>query len=408
MQNRKGLRIIVLLILAFLILSLTVTIILPGCGSSSDEDEKNKYIEGARQSVDSSEMHLYDEMTDYAAEAESGEMAAPADAGKGPGLPVLRIVRNGSMEIEVEEKGFDEAKQEIYELASQLKGYISKEDSRNYDDRKITTITLRLPPEGFEEAIKVLPDLGEVVKSNITTEDVGQEYVDIEARIRNLEIQEQFYQGLMERAETIEESIRIYENMSYVRQQIDQMKARKSFLDDQIELHTLTIKLLEKLPEDGSGFWHSLKEGLTAFVDFLKLILLAILIALPFAAFFFALGAGIYFLLRNRLPEKRKIHVNPWGPPPVTQKVFTPNVEGAADASQPDSGDDVDGTIPSGEAEGSQPQKSKADEGKAGTGQKQKGKSAPKQSKGASKTDARHETEPASEDSPPKENEEKT
>jgi hypothetical protein len=107
------------------------------------------------------------------------------------------------------------------------------------------TLTLRVPTGRFEAVLADLRNLGKVRSEGVSGEDVTEEFVDIDARLRHWKAQEAVFLELMTRARSITETIEVRRELSSIQQTIEQLEGRRRFLDDRVDLGTITLELAE-------------------------------------------------------------------------------------------------------------------------------------------------------------------
>jgi hypothetical protein len=133
-------------------------------------------------------------------------------------------------------------------------------------------ITIRIPASSFPAATDALRALGTVRGDNTTTEDVSQEYVDLQSRLRNLRAEQNVLIALFRRANTIRDTLAVQGQLSNVEGEIEQITGRIKFLDGRTLFSIVTIHLQEpgvitvltpanKGPSFG-GAWETAKTGL--------------------------------------------------------------------------------------------------------------------------------------------------
>jgi len=152
------------------------------------------------------------------------------------------IVRTGEMSLVVE--GVTEASEEIARLAASFGGYVVSSSISGEEEEMRGWISIRVPDEKFGQALAELRDLAVRVESESTySEDVTEEYIDLESRLKNAEATEQQYLALLEKAEDVEDILRIYESLSRVRQEIEQIKGRMLYLERTSSMSLISVRL---------------------------------------------------------------------------------------------------------------------------------------------------------------------
>jgi hypothetical protein len=168
------------------------------------------------------------------------DFVAPSD------LPAVgpSIIKTAQVSLEVPSGDFRSAMQDITATAGRFGGFIVS-TSTSDDESRRGAIVLRVPSEDFENALASIQDLGKVESENVSGEDVSQEFVDLEARLRNLQAQESVLLGLMKEAQTIPASIRVQNSLSSVQLDIEQIHGRINFLEDRASMSTIAVDVTE-------------------------------------------------------------------------------------------------------------------------------------------------------------------
>jgi len=173
-------------------------------------------------------------------------MPSEKDEGFAPGaLPPNEermIVRNGDMSLVVED--VIDVRDEIVQLAARYGGYVvssrisgEEQDLRGY-------ISIRVPDDKFESALAELRDLAiRVISESTSSQDVTEEYVDLQSRLKNAEATENQYLALLQKAEDVEDILRIYERLSQVRREIEQIKGRIQYLERTSSMSLISVSL---------------------------------------------------------------------------------------------------------------------------------------------------------------------
>ncbi len=174
-------------------------------------------------------------------EREEGYKGAEADA-----LPSTAagrmIVRNGDMSLVVEKIAF--ARDEITRLTVRLGGYIVSSRISGEEQDMRGWISIRVPDDKFEPALAELRELAIRVTSESTdSQDVTEEYVDLQSKLRNAEATEGQYLALLEKAEDVEDILLIYNSLSRVRSEIEQIKGRLQYLERISSMSLISISL---------------------------------------------------------------------------------------------------------------------------------------------------------------------
>ncbi len=113
----------------------------------------------------------------------------------------------------------------------------------------VGSVTVRVPSDKFEESLSALKQVGEVESQQVNAQDVTEEYVDIQAQLKNYRATEAQYLEIMKRAEKIQDVLEVQRELGNVRSQIDRLEGRTKYLQQSSAKSTITVNLTTK-PEN--------------------------------------------------------------------------------------------------------------------------------------------------------------
>ncbi len=171
------------------------------------------------------------------------------------------IVRSGDMSLVVEDVA--STMEQIDTLAGNYDGYVVSSNSWQERERTMGTITIRVLAEYFDEAIRALRGMAvEVTQESTTARDVTEEYVDLEARLHNLEASEAQLLVLMEKAGDVSEILSVQRELTRTRGEIEQTKGRMQYLEESSSTSLIQVRLEQsKLTVEFSANTRNVKEG---------------------------------------------------------------------------------------------------------------------------------------------------
>lgn len=172
-----------------------------------------------------------------------GEAAAPAEPIPTP-LP-RKVIYNANLTLVVEDASATGDR--IASLVKAAGGYISETDlSGDTNSQRQSTWKVRVPVEGFDGFLAAVSKLGELQRSHVDSQDVTQEYFDLEARIKNKQLEEtRLLKHLEESTGKLEDILAVERELTRVRGEIEQMQGRIRYLGNVTSLSTVSIALTE-------------------------------------------------------------------------------------------------------------------------------------------------------------------
>lgn len=126
-------------------------------------------------------------------------------------------------------------------IAREVGGYLGRRDDR--------AITVRVPVARFDEALRAIEGLGDVLSRNVSTQDVTEEYHDLEVRLRNLRAVRDRIEQLLAKATKVEDSLMIERELNRVAAEIDRIEGRLKFLRDRAAYSTITVTFAPRTKE---------------------------------------------------------------------------------------------------------------------------------------------------------------
>ena len=152
------------------------------------------------------------------------------------------IVRTGEMDLVVE--NITQTVEDITQMSLAFGGYVVSSYVRGEEEEMRGWITFRVPDDKFETALEQLRDMAVRVESEQTySQDVTEEYIDLQARLANAEATEQQYLALLDKAEEIEDILDIYNYLNRIRSEIEQLKGRIQYLEQTTSTSLISVSL---------------------------------------------------------------------------------------------------------------------------------------------------------------------
>lgn len=216
------------------------------------------------------------------------------------------IVYTGSITVRV--SNVDEAASRAGVLASGNGGFLGGDKRSINDKRSEATVILRVPSARFNDVVTELGKLGKEESRAISTEDVTDQVVDVDARIATAQASVDRVRALLARAQTISDIVSLESELSRREADLESLRARKHKLDDLTALSTITALLLgpdavaDTPKKAETGFLAGLKGGWHAFVASMVVLLTVLGALLPWIVVLGLPVVALLWLLRRRRP----------------------------------------------------------------------------------------------------------
>ncbi len=231
--------------------------------------------------------------------------AAPANVER-------KIIRNADLTLETDAPG--EAQNKIAAIAESAGGFVI-DSTQSGGTGKSTAIdsvvmTVRVPAAKFNESLdEIRKTSSRTIVETVKGEDVTEEFIDIDARLKTQKALEEQFLEIMKRANTVEDALDVQKQITEVRGEIEKIEGRKKFLGNQASLSTIKIRLQTPavFSANSTGFFAQIKQsfgrGFDAALSFILILITMAIALLPFLIF---VVLPIYLLIRYFLKKNRK------------------------------------------------------------------------------------------------------
>ena len=172
----------------------------------------------------------------------SGGVSLQPDAA----LPQIgpKVIKTADIDIALRRGKFQSGLQEAVQIAGRYQGFVLSTTVGSAGAR-MGTVVMRVPGDRFEAALSDLKGLGKVSRESVSGQDVSQEFVDFQARLRNAKAQEVVLLRLMDRARSVSATIQVEQRLEGVQLQIERLKGQLRYLSNQTAMSTITVGLTQ-------------------------------------------------------------------------------------------------------------------------------------------------------------------
>ena len=278
---------------------------LAACGNSPAESAE--FMGAAAPEPPAAEMALEEAEMGLAFQRDS---ASDASLNQSEPVQSRLIIRTADMSIVVTDT--EEAMQTIVQMVESNGGWVVDSSVFQYDERaKTGNMTVRVPAEGFQSALDAIQGLAlEVTAISTSGQDVTEEYVDLSARLANLEATADRVRTFLDEAQDVEEALAVNQELSRLEAEIESLKGRIQYLQQSSAFSTITVNLTPDIlaqPIQVAGWQPEgvVRNAIEALINALQA-LLSLLIWLLIFVFPIVLLIGIPLWLTVRYIRRRR------------------------------------------------------------------------------------------------------
>ncbi len=171
-----------------------------------------------------------------------------------------KLIKTGQLSFETSD--LTKTRNSIESICKQYKAYLSSENLTAYGDRQQHTLEIRIPAHQYDSLVLAVEALALKVENKSTNvQDVTEEFIDVEARLKTKKELEIRYLDLLKQAKKIEEMLSIEGQLANVRAEIESMEGRLKYLSNQVSYSTLSVTYYQLVTTD-YGFFTKLTRGI--------------------------------------------------------------------------------------------------------------------------------------------------
>lgn len=229
------------------------------------------------------------------------------------------VIKNAEMRVSVADP--TEAMQAVTQLAKRLGGFVVTSESQSANNAsggyKSAWISIRIPTAKLDDALQAIRDLAAdgkdgVLSESVSGQDVTADFVDSQSRIRNLEAAENQLMTLMENTSDLEQTLRVFKELTRTRQEIEVLKGHVKYLQEAASMSMISATFVAEasLKPIEIGGWKpqgTAKESLQTLINIgQKIIDFLIRFSIVCLPFLIPLGIGLFFLIRALKKRREK------------------------------------------------------------------------------------------------------
>lgn len=263
------------------------------CSNSGSNDVFTAESEEAGYELSETEKMVYDE----------GDVITQNLTPQPEGLQEQKIIKTARLVYEAPE--IEATHTKIIQLANQYKGFVQSDNSGKSYNRIYRNMVIRVPTENFQAFIDgVSEGVSYFDQNNVSRQDVSEEFVDLNARLKAKRELENRYLELLKQAKNVKEMLEIERELSNIREEIEAKQGRLNYLESQVSMSTVTIEFYKLTSETGitQSYGQKMINSIKGGWDGISMFFLGILYLWPL----FVLAIIFVIVLRKILRRNKK------------------------------------------------------------------------------------------------------
>ena len=196
---------------------------------------------------------------------EENAFESPAESASSPSEESFarKLIYTGDVFIETEDLSLLQSSIEAW--SKKYSGYIANSSSGQRD----INFTVKIPAENFEKAMAETGSFGKVKNRNINTNDVSEEFYDLQGRLATRKLLKTKLEGYLKQSGSLQDLLKVERELNSVQTEIESMEGRLKRLTNRIDFSTITIygNIPFNTSPDGGYEWPDLKENFRHFVS---------------------------------------------------------------------------------------------------------------------------------------------
>ncbi len=289
----------------FILLS-TIILLLTACSSDGEQSSESSDVDTAPNS---------EAMENSAGSSNESDTKSTSSKEQSEIMPLQqerKVIFNANLSLTVDQ--LKKASDQLNQLTTSYKGYIVEESTSTEGESLFGSMTVRIPQNQFHSFLDEAEAIGKgSSQKSITGSDVTEEYVDLSSRLKAKETVMKRLESFLDKATKTDDLLAISNDLSRVQEEIEQLKGRIQYLDNQSEFSTVTISFEQHkvtVPKIGENELNTFSEAKNLFMTTVNGILsffsttLVFLIGLS-PVLVPLIAIGLFFFIRYRKAMKK-------------------------------------------------------------------------------------------------------
>jgi hypothetical protein len=229
--------------------ALVALVVMTGCTADRDSSGGGGSAGGETQVAPAADQAAAEQdRSAPAAQADPAGKAGSTDAASQVRLVDLgnRIIRTANVDLEVGKGRLNATIDQATDVVRKAKGtYVGSSTSVPSGEPASGQVTFRVPVDAFESVLRELKGLGTYRGEKSSTDDVTNQYIDLNGQLAAWRAQERVYLRLLDRAKSVTDVIAVQNQLQQVQSNIERLQGQLNYLEDQTSFSTIVLQLSE-------------------------------------------------------------------------------------------------------------------------------------------------------------------
>ncbi|MFC4411427.1 DUF4349 domain-containing protein [Chungangia koreensis] len=223
------------------------------------------------------------------------------------------IIHKANLEVNV--KNIEDAQASIEDKVNKYDGYIVESNVYREDETSSGKMTLRIPEQHFQAFLNdAEKEAAKILERQVTGQDVTEQYVDLESRLKSKRAVEERLLEFMKGAQKTEDLLKISTDLAKVQEEIEIIVGKMNYLKNQTSFSTIEIAMYENrviipdIEKEELNTWQKTKKQFVTSTNYLLSAGSALIVFfignLPILLLFLLTGAVVYFIVRKRVKKE--------------------------------------------------------------------------------------------------------
>ena len=222
-----------------------------------------------------------------------------------PAAASAMIIRTGTATIKVD--SLEPAVVRLRALAASVGGYVGNTSMQTGSDQlRSASVEIKVPASRWGQLVTGLKPIGTLEAVQENAEDVGEEFVDVQARVANAKrLEARLIELLANRTGKLSDALQVERELARVREEIERYQGRIRYLETRAAVSTMTVTVHEPAPVIGSHpgdnpIAQAFRDAWRIFVGFVAFFIASLGVIVPLAVI-----AVLVWVIRTRVRTKR-------------------------------------------------------------------------------------------------------